>query len=149
MAHFGEELLKRSPSVFWALAPFLVAFALFLPATVELDSVLRVSVVAAAVLVSVLALLSLWPYSSLEWPRRALTALVFSVYVLYAIDEWSVITVGESGENRNRSLTQTSFRGYTPDVRHTKSVACIANVCLACQTFAWRTRNYPLAVSEK
>ena len=104
MAHFGEELFKRSPFIFWALAPFLVAFALFMPATVELDSVLRISVVAAAVLVSVLALLGLWPYSSLEWPRRALTALVFSVYVLYALDEWGVIIVGASGENRSRSI---------------------------------------------
>lgn len=88
MPKFAQQLFSGSRFIFWALAPFLVAFAVGLPLFMVSDWTLVDAIFVAALSGSCLALVMiLWNPARFAWLGRTLCALVFLASAWHVADE--------------------------------------------------------------
>ena len=86
MAFFGEELFRRSPFKFWALAPCLVLGMAVILLPGGPGDFGHVAAVVLCELAGLLLLFSLWPYHDVPLVRRALAGLVALTYLAMLVE---------------------------------------------------------------
>ncbi len=84
---FGRTLFGGSRFLFWALAPFLILFAVVMASSVSDWTSRGGLLVAALISAALLLLLQLYDPTRFHWAGRVLAGAVFLGYVAYLIDE--------------------------------------------------------------
>lgn len=86
MSQFGETLFGGSRFIFWALAPFLVAFMILMPLLTTSWNMTRIILLLGMEAISLLLLVGLYNPRRFWWALRGVALLVFCSYLAYLID---------------------------------------------------------------
>jgi L-asparagine transporter-like permease len=86
MSLFGRTQFSGNRFTFWALAPFLIMFAVAMPLSITQWSVARVILIISLDLCAVLLTIGLYDTTRFWWALRGVTAIVFLAYLAYLID---------------------------------------------------------------
>jgi hypothetical protein len=90
MTQLGRTLFGGSRFVLWALAGPLTLFAVGLPFLIDNWTPKVVAIVVTLIAASLLLLVALAAPQRFRWAGRSTAAIVFGIYVWYAIEEWFV-----------------------------------------------------------